>query len=56
MGERIQRTADQAAWARRLEDFETQLEEEPPRVQAFYEVKTPRVEPVGLVYLWPQES
>lgn len=54
--EKRQRNADQAAWARRLEDFETQLEEEPPRVQAFYEVKTPRVEPVGLVYLWPQDS
>ena len=54
--EKRQRTADQAAWSRRLEEFEAQLEDEPPRVQAFYEVKTPRVEPVGLIYLWPQDA
>ena len=29
---------------------------EPERVRAFYEVQATRVEPVGLVYLWPETN
>ena len=51
--EERQRQADVAAWRRRLTQFNRDLETEPPRVRQFYEVRAQRVEPVGLVYLWP---
>lgn len=38
-----------------LEDFADQIESEPTRIRAFYKIKTTRIEPVGLVYLWPQK-
>jgi len=41
------------SWRIRLEQFERDLESEPRRVRAFYEVRAKRIEPVGLVYLWP---
>lgn len=51
--ERRQLEADVRAWRLRLEQFERDLEREPSRIREFYEVKAKRVEPVGLVYLWP---
>ncbi|MCW1924261.1 DISARM system SNF2-like helicase DrmD [Luteolibacter arcticus] len=45
-------TKAQRKW---LEDFTTQIESEPARIREFYEIKTTRIEPVGLVYLWPQK-
>lgn len=47
---------DARAWRRRLEEFERELADEPARLQAFYEVRARRVEPVGLVYLWPESN
>ena len=32
------------------------LEHEPPRIREFYRVRATRVEPVGLVYLWPETN
>ena len=32
------------------------LEEEPQRVREFYNVRVRRIEPVGLVYLWPETN
>ena len=52
--ERRQQEADRRAWARRLERIETELETEPRRIAATYKVHTQRVEPLGLVYLWPR--
>ncbi len=43
-------------WRTRLDQFDRDLEREPGRIRAFYEVQTPRVEPVGLVYLWPETN
>ena len=43
-------------WGRRLDRFERDLEHEPARVREFYEVRARRVEPVGLVYLWPETN
>jgi hypothetical protein len=40
----------------RLEQFERDLEHEPQRIRDFYEVRARRVEPVGLVYLWPETN
>ena len=44
------------AWHIRLEQFDRDLEREPQRVREFYEVRAQRVEPVGLVYLWPETN
>ena len=51
--EKRQRQADVAAWRRRLTQFDRELETEPSRIRQFYEVRARRIEPVGLVYLWP---
>ena len=51
--ERRQLRADRAHWRRRLERITRELEDEPARVRASYEVRARRLEPVGLVYLWP---
>ena len=54
--EKRQLQANMAAWRRRLAQFDAELEREPERVRAFYEVQATRVEPVGLVYLWPETN
>ncbi len=43
-------------WRERLEQFDRDLDREPARVREFYTVRTKRVEPVGLVYLWPETN
>ena len=43
-------------WRVRLDQFDRDLEQEPGRIRAFYEVQAQRVEPVGLVYLWPETN
>ena len=48
--------ANMRHWRMRLDQFEQDLEREPARVREFYEVKVQRVEPVGLVYLWPESN
>jgi SNF2 family DNA or RNA helicase len=45
--------ADRRHWGRRLRDIEQELRTEPDRIRGIYVVKAQRVEPVGLVYLWP---
>ena len=51
--ERRQRQADITSWRARLAQFDRDLETEPTRIREFYEVRARRVEPIGLVYLWP---
>jgi hypothetical protein len=48
-----QREADYRHWQRRLDAIERELSDEPVRIRASYEVKATRIEPVGIVYLWP---
>ncbi len=48
--------ANAQSWRLRLAQFDRDLETEPPRLRDFYEVKARRVEPVGLVYLWPESN
>ena len=48
--------SDARAWRTRLEQFDRDLETEPERIRDFYEVRATRVEPVGLVYLWPESN
>ena len=54
--EKRQHQADVTAWRRRLTLFDRDLESEPARIRGFYEVHAKRVEPVGLVYLWPDTN
>ncbi|NWF81750.1 MAG: DEAD/DEAH box helicase [Chloroflexi bacterium] len=54
--EKRQFELDRRAWEQRLAAFERDLAGEPQRVRAFYEVRARRVEPVGLVYLWPETN
>jgi hypothetical protein len=54
--ERRQLEADMKSWRVRLEQFERDLAREPRRVRDFHEVRARRVEPVGLVYLWPESN
>ena len=55
--EERQLTADMRSWRRRLEQFDRDLEQEPQRVRDFYEVRAvPPVEPLGIVYLWPETN
>ena len=48
--------ANMRHWQRRLDQFDLDVQREPQRVREFYEVKVQRVEPVGLVYLWPETN
>jgi hypothetical protein len=54
--ERRQREADRRRWAQRLESIEQELLIEPARVAASYEVRASRLEPVGIIYLWPKQT
>jgi hypothetical protein len=51
--ERRQIEADKRHWDRRLGQIDRELQTEPARIEANYRVTARRVEPVGLVYLWP---
>lgn len=48
-----QRDAERKAWNKRLSDIERELDDEPADIIRNYEVQTLRVEPIGVVYLWP---
>ena len=54
--ERRQLQTNMRYWRTRLDQFERDLKHEPARIRAFYEVQATRVEPVGLVYLWPETN
>ncbi len=54
--EKRQLEADVRSWRGRLAQFDRDLADEPARLRSFYEVKARRIEPVGLVYLWPESN
>jgi hypothetical protein len=54
--EKRQLESDMRSWRTRLVQFDRDLEDEPKRIRAFYEVRAKRIEPVGLVYLWPETN
>jgi superfamily II DNA/RNA helicase len=54
--EKRQLESNMRSWRGRLEQFDRDLGREPQRVREFYEVRAKRVEPVGLVYLWPETN
>ena len=49
-----QRAADRRAWVRRLDAIEAELESEPKRIADIYTIQADRIDPMGLVYLWPR--
>lgn len=54
--EQRQKQNDIQYWQDWLANVEGDLDREPPRIRNFYTVKSHRIEPVGLVYLWPSAS
>ena len=52
--ERRQREADRRAWMRRLDAITTEIKTEPARIADSYSVRAVRIDPLGLVYLWPR--
>lgn len=40
-------------WTKRLEMLESELKTEPKRIRELYEIRATRLEPIGLIYLWP---
>ena len=54
--DRRQLESNMRSWERRLEQFDRDLDTEPARIAEFYEVRAQRIEPVGLVYLWPDTN
>jgi hypothetical protein len=51
--EQRQLESNKRHWEKRLHAIDRELASEPERIRALYEVKAQRIEPVGLVYLWP---
>jgi ERCC4-related helicase len=45
--------ADQRHWQKRVDELAGEIMTEPERIQTTYHVKAERVEPVGIIYLWP---
>jgi hypothetical protein len=54
--EKRQLESDIRSWRVRLDQFDRDLAQEPARIREFYEVRAQRIEPVGLVYLWPESN
>ena len=54
--EERQLQANMAHWRLRQDQFEQDLANEPDRIRDFYAVRAQRIEPVGLVYLWPETN
>ena len=45
--------ANKRHWVKRLDMIDGELKSEPDRIREVYDVKARRIEPVGVVYLWP---
>jgi hypothetical protein len=51
--EKQQLAADQRHWQKRLQELKSETDTEPERIKRAFKIKARRLEPVGLVYLWP---
>ena len=54
--ERREQQADRRHWQNRLLRLENEIRDEPKRIRASYNVHAHRLEPMGLVYLWPSSG
>lgn len=48
--------SDKTYWSERLQKLVEEKKTEPERIKRSYEVKVTRVEPLGVVYLWPRSG
>ena len=51
--EQRQLDSNKRYWAKRLSELDGEMKTEPDRIRNLYQVCAQRIEPVGLVYLWP---
>lgn len=51
--ELLQLEEERKDWDKRLKAIGREVDEEPARILKSYEVQAHRVEPIGVVYLWP---
>jgi hypothetical protein len=51
--ELLQAEEERKDWDKRLVAIEREVDDEPARILKAYEVQAHRVEPIGVVYLWP---
>jgi hypothetical protein len=51
--ERKQAEANRKYWDKRLAALHDELKTEPERIRGLYKKLAQRIEPIGLVYLWP---
>ena len=51
--EKRQLESNRRYWGQRLAALEGELRTEPGRIRDLYDVRAQRIEPVGLIYLWP---
>ena len=54
--EKKQLEANHRGWQKWLENVDGDLAREPKRIEDFYRASSSRIEPIGLVYLWPAEA
>ncbi len=54
--ERRQRESNRRYWQRWVDNVQGDLEREPARILNFYQVKSCRIEPVGIAYLYPASN
>jgi hypothetical protein len=54
--ERRQQERDHRHWRTRLVEIQREIQDEPARVRASFEIRAFRLEPIGVVYLWPQSN
>ena len=52
-GELRQLESNKRYWSKRLDMLDEELKTEPRRIKDLYEIKASRLEPIGLIYLWP---
>lgn len=54
--ERRQRESNRRYWQRWIDNVQDDLEREPARILNFYQVKSCRIEPIGIAYLYPASN
>ena len=54
--ERRQLDIERRGWRKRFTEIPAEIEAEPQRIRQAYNIALTRIEPVGLVYLWPDNS
>jgi SNF2 family DNA or RNA helicase len=54
--ERRQQDRDRKRWQFRLSELPAEMEKEPQRIREVYQVQAERIEPIGLIYLWPETN